>query len=47
MARDYQPFADAVITYLAQVFMEAGMPPETSTVVCGVCGEDPQGVEED
>ena len=46
MARDYQPSAGAVIVYLAQVSMEAGIPSETSTVVFGVCGEDPWGVEQ-
>lgn len=46
VARDYQPFAGALITYLAQVFVEAQMPPETSTVVSGVCGENPRGVEQ-
>lgn len=46
VARNYQPSASAVVTYLAQVFVEGGIPPETSTVVCGLCGEDLQGVEQ-
>lgn len=46
VARNYQPSASAVVTYLAQVFVEGGMPPETSTVVCGLCGEDLRGVEQ-
>lgn len=46
MAGDYQHLAGGVITSLAQVLMEAGMPPETSAVISGVRGEDPRGAEQ-
>lgn len=46
VAGHHQPVAGAAVMYLAQVSVQAGMPPETSPVLCGVCGEDLWGVEQ-